>query len=274
MKISDQDYFNYIESIVWWEGQINATHLMRYFYLSRDTASTILREYDHKLPENLIYDSSAKARVITDRFNAITDVGNFDYYLKLIMQTTGKSITENVEEVEAPFRNINAKSVRPILKAIREKLAIDIGYISLTSPDYLDRIIEPHTLIFDGLRWHVRAYCRKNTEFRDFVLSRFNGIAEFEGPALVDKEKDLLWNTFTDIEIIPDPGLTQEQQKIIANDFQMKNNKKIIKTRAALVNYLLLRLRLDQYKDSPEEQQIVLTPKCRKSITPFLPKPT
>ena len=91
---------------------------------------------------------------------------------------------------------------------------------------------------------------------------------------MCNKEDDQLWQTYTEIEIIPDPRLTEKQQRIIAQDFQMTNHKKVIKTRLALVHYLLLRLRLDQYKNKAEEQQITLTPKCRKTITPYLPKPT
>lgn len=273
MKKLDAQRFDYIEHIVWWEGQINASDLMRYFQLSRDSASSILKNYDQKYPHNLIYDQSLKARIVTENFSPKNNISSFEHYLALIQPCANSSIAECVEEVATPFRNINALLVRPILKAIHGKLAIDIGYISLTSPDYLDRIIEPHSLIFDGLRWHVRAYCRKNSAFRDFVLSRFNGIAEFEGEALFAKEQDEGWQNYVDVEIMPDSRLTKKQQAIIATDFQMSNHKKVIKTRQALVNYLLLRLRLDQYKNTPEEQQITLTPECRKKIIPFLPTP-
>jgi len=274
MKKPDKERFNYIEYIVWWEGQINASHLMRHFNLSRDSASSILKSYDVQCPNNLKYDSSRKARIITDHFKPLFNISSFDGYLQLIKNSHNEIIAGSIEEVAAPLRNISATLLRPILKAIRERLAIDIGYISLSSPDYLDRIIEPHSLIFDGLRWHVRAYCRKNCAFRDFVLSRFNGIAIFEGAAVCTVEKDDLWQTYIDVEITPDPRLTQKQQSIIAADFQMENNQKVLKTRAPLVNYLLLRLRIDSFKNSPEEQQIVLTSECRKLINQYLPKPT
>jgi len=37
------------------------------------------------------------------------------------------------------------------------------------------RLIEPHTLVYTGMRWHARAYCEKNGQYRDFVLSRLHG---------------------------------------------------------------------------------------------------
>jgi len=37
--------------------------------------------------------------------------------------------------------------------------------------------LRPHALGHNGARWHVRAWCEKNGDFRDFTLSR---IAEVE----------------------------------------------------------------------------------------------
>lgn len=116
-------------------------------------------------------------------------------------------------EVDAPLRSLNPTQIRPILRAIRENLSIDIGYISLSSPNYLDRIIQPHALIFDGLRWYVRAFCNKNQQYRDFNLSRFNGNATFEGKATNLAIHDERWNTQVNIIIALDPRLNQQQNK-------------------------------------------------------------
>ncbi len=264
--------FNFIEQVAWWEGKINSSHIIEQFNLSRQSASKVLQQYKHQKPHNLHYDDSIKGYIPSDHFNAEQDLNNFSEYLAITSQSH-TTVSHFFHEVDAPLRNINPLQVRPILRAIREKLAIDIGYISLSSPDYLERIISPHSLIFDGLRWHVRAYCHKNEAFRDFTLSRFNATAEFEGTALKTIIDDLRWNTFVEIVIQPDPRLSAKQQQIIAHDFQMENQQKRITIRSALVNYLLLRLRLDSYKNTPEEQQIVLTTASRKAIQPYLPKP-
>lgn len=262
---------HFIELVVWWEGKINSSHLMDKFNLSRQSASKLLRDYQKKYPDHLTYNDSQKGWLPSETFKPKISLDNFSDYLETASNSNCK-IAASVFEVEAPLRNINPLQVRPILQAIREKCSIDIGYISLSSPDYLDRIISPHSLIFDGLRWHVRAYCHKNQSFRDFTLSRFNANAEFEGKALKTIEDDTKWNTFVDIVIEPDPRFSRKQQQIIAKDFSMTDQQKIISTRIALVNYLLLRLRLDSYKNTPEEQQIVLSTECRKQINQYLPK--
>jgi predicted DNA-binding transcriptional regulator YafY len=271
--------FNFIERVVRWEGQINATHLATKFQLSRQAASTVLQLYRESFPKNLLYNQSNKAFIATAEFNDQTQLTDFSDYLTAVSTShqSTKDLKPSVDicvfEVEAPLRNINPLQVRPILRAIREKLAIDIGYISLSSPDYLDRIIQPHALIFDGLRWHVRAYCNKNQQFRDFTLSRFNGEAVFEGKATHSSALDEKWQTMVDVVIEADPRFNDQQKRIIEQDFQMENGQKTITTRAALVNYLLRRLHIDSYKNTPEEQQIVLTRESRKSITPYLPQP-
>jgi len=280
MSKENNQRFSFINNLVGWEGQINATHISTKFNLSRQAASNLLKQYREQFPNYLHYNASEKAYIATEDFNrAFIQNNNFkslSQYLAVIDiagDNTNDISSNSILEVEAPLRNINPLQIRPILRAIREKLQIDIGYISLSSPDYLDRIIQPHALIFDGLRWHVRAYCNKNSAFRDFTLSRFNGDAIFEGKATHFAENDKLWLTMVDVVIEADPRLTPPQKRIIEQDFQMHHGTKIIPTRAALVNYLLRRLHLDTYKMTAEEQQIVLTKESRIAITPFLPKP-
>ncbi|MCG6201150.1 WYL domain-containing protein [Psychromonas antarctica] len=266
--------FVFIENIAWWEGQINTRHLREKYSISQATAQKTLKQYQQKFPNNLTYSQSEKTFIVNDEFTYLTDLNNFSRYLSNVSLDEKTPISDHIFEVEAPLRNINPQQVRPILRAIREKLAIDIGYLSLANPDYLDRIIQPHSLIFDGLRWHVRAYCNKNQSFRDFSLSRFNGEAIVEGKATHFAEQDERWNTWIDIVIEPDPRLSGLQKQIIAKDYQMESGRKVIPVRAALVNYLLKRLNIDHYQNTPEAQQIVLSTECRKAVTPYLPQPT
>ena len=52
-------------------------------------------------------------------------------------------------------------------------------------PNVEIRLIAPHTLVYTGMRWHVRAYCEKNGQYRDFVLSRLRG-----EPELLDASRE------------------------------------------------------------------------------------
>jgi hypothetical protein len=147
---------------------------------------------------------------------------------------------------------------------------IELSYISMKSAVEEERIIVPHTLVCTPMRWHVRAYCEKHRDYRDFVLSRFRGAPEIIDTSEHIAEKDVLWNTFINIQIKPDGRLGQMQQDIIARDFDMTDGCLNVKTRAPLVEYMLRAFNIDPRKLEmvPEAQQIVVA--NYKEIEQFL----
>lgn len=260
--------FHFIEVMITWQGRVNASHLIKHFAISRKQASATFSKYISKYPESIYYNDTVKGFVATNSLQLRYASNEFSQY-HMLLNDSQQPIFSSVAEVDIPTRNPQQYLAQPILRAIDNKLAIDIGYTSLTTPEYKDRIIEPHSLIYDGLRWHVRAFCRKNMAFRDFVLSRFNGEVVHEGKAEHNVANDNLWHEFVDVEIMPDLRLTLAQQQVINDDYQMTNSRLTIPTRKALVNYLLVRLHLTDYKIDPVAQQIVLTPECEHNIKIF-----
>ena len=260
-----------IELIAQWEGRINTSHLQQAFNISRQTATKSLQAYCREHPNNLHYNPSLKGHVPTATFQTQYCKGSIEEYSQLISDREGPSTESPFCQIEAPLRNIDPTVIRPILKAIRDKQRIDIGYASVSNPDYEERIISPHSLVFSGLRWHARAYCEKNQDFRDFVLSRFNGVFNQEGAAAFNQEHDKKWNTWINLIIEPDPRLSPAQRRIIELDYQMKNGQHTLKTRAALIMYLLQKLNLEQYKPTAEAQQIIVNSQCWKEIEKYLP---
>lgn len=272
---NDNEKYRVIELFAQWEGRINTTHLQNVFGIGRQSASDTINAYSARYPENLSYNASIKGQQPTANFTPHHAGNSFDEYHHLLARTGHNDYLSFLQAgfslLEAPLRNISPALVQPIIKAIREKRRLDIGYASVSSPEYESRIISPHCLVFDGIRWHVRAWCEKNQQYRDFVLSRFSGEFEFEGPAQHTAENDERWNTWLDIVIEPDPRLSPAKKRIIAMDYQMENNQRIIPVRAALVLYVWQRLRLDHYAQDPEAQQITITPDSHKAIKPYLP---
>ena len=270
-----RQFFAFVEIIIQWEGRLTLSHLQQEFGFGRSKTKKLLTEYTQREPNNLIYDASLKGHKPNKRFIPKYTQGHIDEYCR-----NEHSDVIGIQLLEAPLRNIDPNLIRPVLRAIRNKQRLDIGYQSLSSPDYESRIISPHSLVFDGLRYHVRAHCEKNNGYRDFVLSRFCFESEvlkpeFEGPSTNNKEQDNLWNTMLTLSIEPDIRLTEQQKRIISLDYQMTLNEqgtwaRDIPVRAALAKYLLQRLRLDQYQQKPEAQQIVISPSCLKEFEPYL----
>ena len=122
-------------------------------------------------------------------------------------------------------------------------------------------LIAPHTLIYTGMRWHVRAYCEKNRDYRDFVLSRFRGKPELMDDETENtREQDPGWNSQVQVIIAPDSRLKPEQQAIIETDYGMQHGRLVIDTRGALVQYVLQRYQIDPTKVHAKAtaQQIVV----------------
>ncbi|MFT4927766.1 MAG: hypothetical protein ACI8WB_003880 [Phenylobacterium sp.] len=272
MNKEQQARFFFIEVVVKWQGRINASHLIVYFDISRQAASRTITQYMATYANNLVYDQSLKAFLPTTHFVCGESTSHFSEYQQITLSNQSKYLP-TIDIIELPSREPDPKLVQPILRAISEKLAIDIGYLSLANPDYLDRIIEPHSLVFDGLRYHVRAFCHKNNDYRDFVLSRFNGELNDEFKATHTAQDDVLWQTKLEVTIMADSRLSVAQRRVIELDYRMIDGTSTIQTTAALVQYVLKRLHLDVYQTQAEAQQIILTPTCLRAITPYLPRP-
>ena len=158
-----------------------------------------------------------------------------------------------------PTRGISPDILRPVIQACREQRRLDINYISLSTPEQPDgRLICPHTLVNNGFRWHVRAYCEKNQDYRDFVLSRIQGVPDVENKARYFVDGDDRWNTHVDLVIVPHRELSKAQQHVIESDYSMVDGQLVIKTRAALVEYTLQILRIDKQSNQRPavEQQV------------------
>ena len=261
--------YRLIEIVALWEGRLTTNHLCNSFGIARQQASKDINAYLREIaPDNLVYDSKLKGYKPSDSFMPKVTSGLADEYLHALASTKDFAHTfsqldlgfAHTEMLTPPLRQVNPDILRTLVQAARDGKKIDMGYVSLTSPDEESRIIAPHTLVCTPLRWHVRAYCEKNRDFRDFVLSRFRGINGIEGDADMTKEMDERWNTKIDIVLVPDSRLTDYQKDIIAEDYNMTDGKRVIPVRSALVPYAVQALNLDLAKIEarPEAQQIMV----------------
>lgn len=268
----DQKRFSFLEAVLIWEGKIVPQTLASQFEIHKKQAEILIHEYMELYPENITYNGSALVYEIQASFTPQFTDGQLQSY---IQQTV---MGESVTQLAMPSRNIKPELIRPILVAIREQQRLRIQYASVSSPDFSERIIQPHNIVFDGLRWHVRAFCEKNLGFRDFVLSRFDpeSLSELLGDADHFDLEDEAWHQLLEVTFIPDPRLDGKRQKLIALDYDMdakpEGYSKTMSVRAALLMYFVNRLGLDQYRSKPEAQQIILEPSCKASLNDYLPE--
>jgi len=179
--------YRFIETIALWEGRLTTRHLCDTFGIGRQQASKDINNYIREVGAgNLEYDKFLKGYKPTDNFQPQVTQGLADEYLHLMarnneLMNVFESLSLNMANVEVlslPVRDVKPEVLRPIMQAARQQKRLDVDYVSINNPDREGRIIVPHTLVYTGLRWHVRAWCEKNQEYRDFVLSRFRDIPE------------------------------------------------------------------------------------------------
>jgi predicted DNA-binding transcriptional regulator YafY len=268
--------FHFIELIVYWEGRLTTNHLQQHFNISRSNASKYIQDYLQRHAHFLAYNPSKKGYEKTANFTVAYGPSDLGCYLSIATQSMQSNVLNHFTTMASPLVPVQPYKVMGILQALKNKQRIDVGYASLSSPEFESRIISPHNLVFDGSRWHVRGYCEKNRDFRDFVLTRFNGDCDIEGEALFGQQHDTLWQTMLNVSIEPDPRLTPSKAHIIALDHQMTlqpngHYKRTLQVRAALLLYLLKQLRVDSYQANPAAQQIILSPDCLAALQPYMP---
>lgn len=271
--------YRYIETIALWEGRLTTRHLCDTFGIGRQQASKDINTYLREVGiDNLEYDKYLKGYKPTQSFMPQVTRGLADEYLHLVARNNEllnmfESLSLNVSNVEVlahPVRDVKPQVLRPIMQAARQQRRLDCDYVSLNNPDREGRIIVPHTLVYTGLRWHVRAWCEKNQEYRDFVLSRFRDTPELMDESQHGATGDVEWNTTATIQITPDTRLNAAQREVVECDYGMIGGELRITTRGKLVPYALRLLHINprEQLSDPTAQQIIVA--NRDELEPWL----
>ena len=261
--------YRFIEIIALWEGRLTTKHLTEAFGIGRQQASKDINNYKRSVgPDNLVYDKFLRGYVPSVTFAPVVTRGEAEEYLQLLsrnselQQTFGQLPinTDSVEVLSPPVRQVPASVLRPLIQAAKDRRRIEVDYVSLNNPDREGRIIVPHTLVWTGLRWHIRGWCEKNNGYRDFVLSRFRGEAELMDESDHGIEDDVTWAETVNAVFTPDPRLTPDQQAVVAHDHHMENGQLCINVRGLLLPYLLQLLNLGngEVMEDPKAQQVIL----------------
>lgn len=261
-KTTPEHRYRFIELLAWWEGQINTTQITQQFGLSRQQSSADLNSYNQATRKNLEYNASRKAWLPASHFKHYYISDDVVEYLNWIH--TGYTIPAPpllpYAAVRLPTRRVEPAVMRGLITAIRRGERIEVDYVSLSNPNREGRIIAPHTFVNTGLRWHLRAWCEKSSQYRDFVLSRFRGQPESLGKSNHTAEQDTAWNTQITLVFEPDPRLPPAKREVLEHDYQMQNGQLHITTRACLTQYLIQEMQVNtrMLHGTPEAQQLVL----------------
>ncbi|MFH4578796.1 WYL domain-containing protein [Vibrio alginolyticus] len=249
-----RDRIAHIDFTLLFKGEAVRADLVDRFSIAAAQATKDFTMYRELAPGNIEYDQKLKLHKRGEAFESL-----FDYdvvrTLATISQGYGDGFTGKVKPplaCEAPY-HLNKPSlsiVAKVTEAIHKGKALRITYVSLSSGETTREIV-PHTLVDNGLRWHVRGFDRKHGEFRDFVLTRIKAAVVLEDSRLSEAEletQDRQWNRFVELELVPHPRI--KHSEAIELDYGMTEGVMKVEIRAATAGYLLRLWNVDCSKEA------------------------
>jgi hypothetical protein len=253
-----------------WEGRLSRARLMEQFGLSGTRASEWLKEFREARPEWVEWDSRLRSLVTTRAaYRAIEkseaaavelmggaepDIGVLDGDSALILPWD--------------FSRVSPYIFSRLRLAIKDGVRIGFNYSSMSHA----RVIEPHSIIRAGRRWHVRGYCVERRDFRDFVLGRMSDVLLTEEASSHRSADDAKWNRSVKVRLVAHPALSAEQMQLVRREYFAGTAARSTTCRGPLVPYFIQELRAatDVERQLPPDYQLALDNReeCKEWLFP------
>ena len=248
MSIAKSERLAFIDFRLMFLGEVSRQNLIDCFGISEPAATRDLAMYREDRPDNLIYSHTERTYLIGDNFSPMFKHESADAlamiahgHLALPKQNRRSMIRCDLPtQLDHPDSHV----VAIITRAINRKQVISIGYRSHSSGQ-TRRQVTPFALVDNGLRWHIRAYDRRQNRFSDFVISRISDPEIADSP--IDEhehwEQDIQWNRIVELELVPHPKRLHPETPIF--EYEMKDGMMKLRLRAAVAGYFLRRWNVD-----------------------------
>ncbi|RDH84114.1 MAG: WYL domain-containing protein [endosymbiont of Galathealinum brachiosum] len=273
IKFATRQRLQFIEIMAYYLGHISRSMLAKAYGISDPAATKDLKLYNDLAPENLEYNPSLFSFVPSGKFDEVfadlspqSVLPMFSQNLLSIDNPSGNEPIYgiSVENMPFPVRLPQKPVLAQLIRAMKNKRQLKIKYHSLSHRDdqQRSRIIEPHALVNNGLRWHVRAYDHEHFDFRDYVLSRITEAEKLEIEAESSQSYDDEWMEYVSLQLKPHPGLYKKQRLALNYDYNMLDDVIEIQVRRALVGYLLQQMKVDtteNYSLNPSAYQLIVS---------------
>ncbi|WP_036661257.1 WYL domain-containing protein [Pandoraea sp. SD6-2] len=239
----------YIDFRLYFLGELRRADVADRFGTGPAAATRDISEYRRIAPGNLDLDNSDKVYRPTEEF-----VPLFDHSPQRVLTALSRGFGEGISEELKPMVRCEfpialtvpqMSILAPITRAINREKAVRMTYTSVES-GRTEREIVPVALVNNGSRWHVRAYDRRRSAFRDFVLTRMESPALIENGEIKNEERadqDVQWNRIIELELVPHPK--HPRHEVVMMDYGMTDGTLRVKVRAANAGYMLRRWTID-----------------------------
>lgn len=280
LKWATRQRLQYIEIKAWYTGVVTRSDVARAFGLSDPAATKDLKLYGDLAPGNLVYHHGVFGFVPAAGFSAafadLAPAAVLPVIAANLAVAGGPYGDERIyglatASLPLPARLPGPQTLAQITRAIHGRRKLAVSYRSLSERESREtRIIEPHTLVNTGLRWHVRAYNEASCDFRDFVLSRVVAAECLDAAAESGVQYDDDWVETVSLRLAPHAGLDAARRESLLLDYGAAGEVIEVAVRRALLGYVLQRLSVDTTPDhalNPSAYQLMLM--NRDEIEPF-----
>ena len=254
ISFSQKQRLAYIDFLLMFKGSFSRSDLTTKFEMGMANATRDISLYKELAPGNAELDNPTKQYFQTKKFKPLFKLDARKTLVKLANNITDgfDAIGDINFPVEAPSQ-LNVPDifiVAKLIQAILNQKSVSVIYTSLSSGS-ASRELVPHSIIDNGLRWHVRAYDRKSKSFRDFVLTRISKVTIKPQKIELheDKLEDNQWMRMMPLQLVAHPN-NVKHPTAIAMDYGMSNGVLELNVRAALAGYLLRRWNVDCTTDA------------------------
>jgi predicted DNA-binding transcriptional regulator YafY len=249
--------FEFIELVLAYEGLLTNQRLRERFGITSVQASRILAAYRQAHADNMVLlTGEGRGRYgPTSRFAPAAAVLSIHRYFEVAAESSAHI---DIEDVHQDLTQVDPGKFRLLHAAMAAGGAVEVVYRSMSHPRGLSRVLHPRAFVFAGRRWHVRAFDEHTGEYRDFNLARMHQAesadSRFETPP------DAEWEEQVNLLLVPHPLLDPDQGQLIRDELFRGAAGRRLKTRRALVRYVLKELEVAEDPDvqRPPDYQICL----------------
>lgn len=263
LGFAQRQRLTYIESVAYWEGRVDRPRVVGEFNVSENHVTKDFRLYKDAFPGNIQYDETSRAYRPSPKFKPRIGRGSAEEYLSLLRAQAERrdgsllpAMASAVvsDAVPPPQGKLEAAVLNAITRAISSGTGLVISYQSKNRPEPVSRRVWPHALLFNGTRWHARAYDEEHQRFIDLVLQRILKAKAVDEVPPIDPAQDSGWSTWITLDVIPRKSLSASQAEVVAREFGMVPAGRgwiwNVRLRECLAGYFIYLHRLDVVDDS------------------------
>lgn len=248
----------YIERQLLWERRLTTTMLMETFGISRPQAQKDVKLYQQFAPKAIKpYQLGIPYHQPTEGFEPV--LLSEDNLQWQAIEEYAPPLASHTTELPMLIRHHNLRVLARLLSAIEHQRTIEAVVATMSSPKGRGRRLTPSSIAFVNNRYHVRAFCWDNMAYRDFLIGRFKSTPKVVKPSMnetgwgdnapafercrgIPPEHDTDWEQMIELELRPNPHLSQDQQTLIITDYELEQGGalKRIALRKPLIGYFLV----------------------------------